>query len=61
MNFPLLVSGGDVRVSKNPYSSADVALGNYLLVDRVDNNPLNISFPALQNATSVYIQGNISR
>lgn len=59
LNFPLLANGGDMRVSRKPKS--DMEFSDYLIVDRVDQVPLDINFPALQNATSIYLQGNITR
>lgn len=59
LNFPLLANGGTMRISRKPASSDDWYY--YLMVDRVDQLPLDINFPVLQNASSVYLQGNISR
>lgn len=59
LNFPLLADGGTMRVSRNPKS--DKEYSDYLIVDPVDQVPLDIKFPALQNATSIYLQGSITR
>ncbi|OBT92605.2 hypothetical protein VE01_09654 [Pseudogymnoascus verrucosus] len=58
LSFPLLADGGTMRVSSNPKS--DKEYSNYLIVDPVDQAPLDIKFPALQNATSIYLQGSIT-
>ncbi|KFY79521.1 hypothetical protein V499_01496 [Pseudogymnoascus sp. VKM F-103] len=58
LNFPLLANGGTMRISRKPASDDDWY--DYLTVDRVDQLPLDINFPVLQNASSVYLQGNIS-
>ncbi|OBT62524.1 hypothetical protein VE03_07345 [Pseudogymnoascus sp. 23342-1-I1] len=62
MNFPVLANTGRLTVSRNPAGDADGNLyqRNYLLIDRVDQIPLDISFPALRNASNIYLQGNIS-
>ncbi|KFY16227.1 hypothetical protein V492_01491 [Pseudogymnoascus sp. VKM F-4246] len=63
MNFPALVNTDELRVTRKPGGE----LGNsfylaedYMLVDRVDKIPMDISFPALQKARSIYFEGNIS-
>ncbi|OBT86775.1 hypothetical protein VE02_04252 [Pseudogymnoascus sp. 03VT05] len=58
LNFPLLAAGGTMRVSRKPKS--DRKFLEYLIVDSVDQVPLDINFPALQNAISIYLQGNIT-
>lgn len=61
LNFPKLVDAGYMRVSRNPFRKDDDDYDNILLVDRVDQLPLDISFPALEVAYNIYLQGNISR
>ncbi|KFZ03944.1 hypothetical protein V502_10532 [Pseudogymnoascus sp. VKM F-4520 (FW-2644)] len=60
LNFPKLADGGYMRVSRNPGRSDDNDYDNILLVDRVDQIPLDINFPALEVADNIYLQGNIS-
>ncbi|KFY05661.1 hypothetical protein V492_08375 [Pseudogymnoascus sp. VKM F-4246] len=62
MNFPVLANAGRLRVSRNPpWDGYDgVPESTDLGIDRVDQIPLDISFPALRNASNVYLEGNIS-
>ncbi|KFY80752.1 hypothetical protein V498_08779, partial [Pseudogymnoascus sp. VKM F-4517 (FW-2822)] len=55
LSFPLLASGGNMEITATPLTSND----DYLLVDRVDHPAFDINFPELQNALSIYLQGNI--
>ncbi|KFY13458.1 hypothetical protein V492_03254 [Pseudogymnoascus sp. VKM F-4246] len=59
LDFPRLTTVGALRVSRNPVSEFDTHR-RYLLVDRVNQIPLDISFPALREALSIYFQGSIS-
>ncbi|KFY28178.1 hypothetical protein V491_00594 [Pseudogymnoascus sp. VKM F-3775] len=61
MNFPVLANGGHIRVSRNPTSGDYVPFEDrFLIVDRVNQISLDISFPALQHADYINLQGNIS-
>lgn len=59
LSFPLLAYGGTMQITAIPLTSRDQS--EYLLVDRVDHPPFDISFPELQNASEIYLQGNIRR
>lgn len=61
LNFPLLADVEYMRVSRNLLKDDDSNRSEYLLVERVQQLPLDISFPALKSATFIYLQGNISR
>lgn len=62
LNFPKLANVGFMRLSRNPSQEHDDDYWrDYRSVNRVDQLPLDINFPMLQIASSVYLQGNISR
>lgn len=62
LNFPKLAHVGFMRVSRNPSQESNADYwGDHMIVDPVDQLPLDINFPALQIASSVYLQGNISK
>jgi hypothetical protein len=62
MNFPVLTRvDGTLKVTSNTYPYPLYYDLKYIPVQKSDNFPLDISFPALQNASSVIFTGNISR
>ncbi|OBT69145.1 hypothetical protein VE03_02007 [Pseudogymnoascus sp. 23342-1-I1] len=60
LNFPLLADGGHMKITMDPIDERDDDYwNNYLRVDRVGHPASGISFPELQRASNIYLQGNI--